>query len=83
VEIARARVFVSPGNPADLAETILLLASDRPKGQSLGLNGRHYMEKYFNRTNLAADMERVLIGAMEPPVPSTPDIPRTPSSNDK
>ena len=83
VEIARAGVFVSPGNPADLAETILLLASDRPKGQSLGLNGRQYMEKYFNRTNLAADMERVLIGAMEPPVPSTPDIPRTPSSNDK
>ena len=78
VETARAGVFVSPGNPVELAKVIQLLASDRPKGQSLGLNGRHYMERYFNRANLAAEMERVVIGAMEPLVPSTPDIPQTP-----
>lgn len=83
VETACAGVFVSPGNPVDLAKAIQNLAGDRLKGQSLGLNGRHYMEKYFNRASLAAEMERVVTGAMEPLAPSSPDIPRTLSSNDK
>jgi glycosyltransferase involved in cell wall biosynthesis len=83
VETAQAGVFVSPGNPVELVKAIQLLAGDLPKGRSLGLNGRHYMEKYFNRASLAAEMERVVIGAMEPLVPSTPDTPQTLSSNDK
>ena len=60
IETAQAGVFVSPGNPAAMADAIRKLANSRETGRKMGLNGREYVERHFNRHEIAAKMENLL-----------------------
>ena len=53
VEKADAGVFVPPGDAAGLAKAILALSSDPARAKVMGQNGRIYIEKYFNRAQIA------------------------------
>jgi len=56
VEDAGAGIFATPGDPLSLANAILTLADDPQKGHEMGLNGRHYVEQHFDRTDLAEEL---------------------------
>ena len=53
VERAGAGVFVRPGDPAELAQAIMTLSKDPARAKVMGQNGRLYIEKYFNRAQIA------------------------------
>ena len=53
VEQAGAGVFVQPGDAAGLAQVILALSSDAARVKVMGQNGRVFVEKYFNRAQIA------------------------------
>lgn len=57
VEEAQAGVMVPPGDPKALAEAIRSLEKDREMIKFLGRNGRNYVKKHFDRSQLA---ERLL-----------------------
>lgn len=61
VERAGAGVFVPPGDAQALANAMLELASGTSKSQRMGLAGRAYLEKHFDRKDLAAQMLAVLL----------------------
>jgi glycosyltransferase involved in cell wall biosynthesis len=56
VEAAAGGVFVPPGDPAALAETLADLADDPPRARAMGLNGRRYLEVHFDRAALAGEL---------------------------
>jgi glycosyltransferase involved in cell wall biosynthesis len=60
IEEASAGVFVSPGNPSALAKAIREMAEDPSEARRMGKAGRAYLEKHFNRPDLAEQMEQVL-----------------------
>ncbi len=53
VKDAKAGIAVLPENPQDLAKQILLIKKDQAYAVSLGKNGRNYVEKHFDRNELA------------------------------
>ncbi len=53
VEAAQAGVFAQPGDPAALAQAVRQLASAPDQAAQMGMNGRRYIEKHFNRRDLA------------------------------
>jgi glycosyltransferase involved in cell wall biosynthesis len=57
VEEAGCGLFVSPGDPAALADAIRFLASDPKRAGRMGSKGKAYLEKNFNREEIA---ERLL-----------------------
>ncbi|MBT3239849.1 MAG: glycosyltransferase family 4 protein [Chloroflexi bacterium] len=57
VEEANAGVFVKPGNSEALAEAILKMFSSPEKSISMGLAGRAYLEKHFDRKVLTEKFE--------------------------
>jgi glycosyltransferase involved in cell wall biosynthesis len=61
VEDAHAGTFVQPGDSQKMAEAILYLANNRDIGYQMGLSGREYIEKHFNRIDLANDMESLML----------------------
>jgi glycosyltransferase involved in cell wall biosynthesis len=61
VEKAQCGIFVEPGNPQALADQIKIMHNDYENTTLLGINGRKYVEKHFNRGALAAKMEQVFI----------------------
>lgn len=61
VEKAQCGIFVEPGNPQALAEQIKIMHNDSENTRLMGKNGREYVEKHFNRGDLAAKMEEVFI----------------------
>lgn len=61
VERASAGIAVPPGKPKALADAILQLFEDRPLAEQMGLNGREYLAKHFNRAELANKLH-VLMG---------------------
>jgi glycosyltransferase involved in cell wall biosynthesis len=60
VELAGCGIFVEPGNPAALAETIRKLASDKEKARQLGLQGRAYLEEHFSRAIIGEKLVNLL-----------------------
>lgn len=64
VEEAEAGVFVQPGNPEDIARGVLSLAEDADMREQMGRNGRECVEKHFERSDQAEQLERVLLGAL-------------------
>lgn len=60
VEEAGAGVFVPPGQPAALAEAIRDLFGRSVEAKRMGLAGRAYLEQHFDRSRLAAAMEKVI-----------------------
>lgn len=61
VEQAGAGVFVPPGDAAALADAIRKLTADPVASQRMGLAGRAYLEKNFERRTLAKQMEDVIL----------------------
>lgn len=61
VEKADAGVFVQPGDPTSLAKAILSLYESPDKTRLMGLNGREYVVKHFDRRTIARQMEQILV----------------------
>jgi glycosyltransferase involved in cell wall biosynthesis len=65
IEEAHCGVFVSPGNPQAMADTIFMLADHKDMASQLGQNGRRYLELHFNRADLAGRLAEVLEGIVD------------------
>ena len=63
VEEARAGVFIHPGDPADLAEAVRRLHQVPHEAQVMGMNGREYVVRHFDRRKIAAQMQDILVKA--------------------
>lgn len=53
VEDARAGIAVPPGDPCALAQAVRQLAENEQQAREMGQSGRLYIEKHFNRRQLA------------------------------
>jgi glycosyltransferase involved in cell wall biosynthesis len=51
---------VPPGNAKALATAITALAADPARQASMGEHGRSYVEKFFNRTELARQYRKII-----------------------
>jgi glycosyltransferase involved in cell wall biosynthesis len=60
VETAKAGLAVEPGNPTALACAIHKLSADRGYSRALGMAGRVYIERYYNRAQLSKQLALVL-----------------------
>jgi len=60
VEAAGAGISVPPGDPAALAAALRTLAGDPEKARAMGLRGRAYVEKHFDRAQLAGKLVRIV-----------------------
>ena len=60
VEDSDSGVFVPPGDDAALARAILNLADNRPETRAMGLRGREFVTKYFNRDQQATEFVSVV-----------------------
>lgn len=57
---AQAGIFVTPGNDQALAEAVLTLANNPTKAQAMGLSGRAYVEKHFERSEQSQGFIKLL-----------------------
>lgn len=60
VESAGAGIFVSPGNPQELAQAVLRLADDPQTARQMGMAGRAYILQNLNREKIANDLNALL-----------------------
>jgi glycosyltransferase involved in cell wall biosynthesis len=60
VEAAEGGIFVSPGDPAALAEAVRNLAANRDRCRRMGRSARAYVEAHFERIQQAEKLEEVL-----------------------
>jgi len=61
IESAGAGIFVPPGDASALANAIRKLADDPVAARRMGKAGRAYLEKHFDRAELANQMEKVIL----------------------
>ena len=54
-------VYYEPENTTELKKAILSLYNSNELIQTYGDNGRQFVEKYFNRDNIAKDFNKELI----------------------
>jgi glycosyltransferase involved in cell wall biosynthesis len=65
IEQAEAGMFVTPGDPAALAQAVDILRADRETAEQMGANGRRYVAAHFERGQWAqqlADVFRQAVG---------------------
>ena len=55
VEDSSSGLFVPPGDDTALARALLSLADNRPEARDMGLRGREFVTKHFNRDQQAAE----------------------------
>jgi glycosyltransferase involved in cell wall biosynthesis len=60
VEGASCGLFVAPGDPVALADAIRYFAADRERAHRMGVNGKAYLERNFNREQIAARLLGVI-----------------------
>ncbi|NMC53182.1 MAG: glycosyltransferase family 4 protein [Chloroflexi bacterium] len=60
VDAAAAGVFVQPGSPSALAQAVRQLFADPAAAKQMGLSGRQYVEKHFDRASLADQLAQLL-----------------------
>jgi colanic acid biosynthesis glycosyl transferase WcaI len=65
MERANAGIFITPEDPAALAEAVMRLAADPVLRESLGRNGRQHILRYFSRQDTAKLYLEVLQGLLE------------------
>jgi glycosyltransferase involved in cell wall biosynthesis len=65
VEEAEAGIFVQPGDSDQLAQVILKLEKDRALGRRMGLSGRRFVEKNFDRSILADEILDIMVEVVE------------------
>ena len=56
VESANAGIFVQPGDPVAMVDAILKLEQNRALGKKMGIAGRQYVERHFDRSIIAESM---------------------------
>jgi glycosyltransferase involved in cell wall biosynthesis len=66
MEQANAGLFITPEDPAALAEAIIQLAANPALRESMGRNGRQHILRYFSRQNTAKLYLEVLQDLLEP-----------------
>lgn len=64
VEQGAAGVFVEPGNPEALAQSIRMLAEDRERATKMGANGRRWVCDHYDRSALANDLATIMQGLL-------------------
>lgn len=57
---AQAGICIPPGDPAAMAQAIQWLADHPEERRTMGLNGRRYVVKNFDRTKLAEELVNIL-----------------------
>jgi glycosyltransferase involved in cell wall biosynthesis len=60
VEEAGGGIYVPPGDPQAMAKVIRTMADNPEKTRQMGQAGRAYLEKHFDRAELAAKLEALL-----------------------
>ncbi|MBW8010634.1 MAG: glycosyltransferase family 4 protein [Chloroflexi bacterium] len=60
VEGAEAGIFVQPGEPEALTQAIRQLAAQPDMAREMGLAGRYYVEKHFDRIKLASTLHDLI-----------------------
>ena len=60
VESAGCGVFCQPGDSQKLAEAVRFLYNNQKKAEQMGLNGRDYLEKNFNRKHIADKLAELM-----------------------
>lgn len=60
VENAQAGIFVPPGNPEALANTIKSLNNNHQMCKEMGESGRNYVEEYYDREKLADQLAIIM-----------------------
>jgi len=60
VEEARCGIFIQPGNPQELASAILWMSNHPIERKKMGKSGRIYLEKHFNRNEIADTFNKVI-----------------------
>ncbi|MBA3074566.1 MAG: glycosyltransferase family 4 protein [Anaerolineae bacterium] len=65
VEEAQCGKFVEPGDPQALADQLKIMHNNVDNTKRMGKNGREYVEQFFNRSVLAAKMEKVFYSLVE------------------
>jgi glycosyltransferase involved in cell wall biosynthesis len=59
VEEAGGGVFIPPGDPKGLSDTIKLLISEPDRLHEMGVSARKYLEENFRRADQADAMEKI------------------------
>ena len=67
VEAAQCGIFVPPGDPLALAQTVRKLAADPAASRRMGLAGRQYLEQNFSRSALAEKLVGILADMLPRP----------------
>jgi glycosyltransferase involved in cell wall biosynthesis len=60
VEKAKCGLFVTPGDAKQLSEKVLWLMNHKEESKNMGLAGRKYLEKHFNRQELSDQFIRII-----------------------
>jgi glycosyltransferase involved in cell wall biosynthesis len=60
IDQAHAGLFYEPENAKDMADKMLLMASDRTQLNQMGENARNYVSEHFNRNLIAGTFKEVL-----------------------
>lgn len=60
IEKGQAGLYVEPGNPSALADSILQLAADRASVKQMGEAGRRWVCARYDRSNLASDFAVIM-----------------------
>ena len=55
IKKGNAGLFFEPENESDLAEKAIYLNANREKIDEFGMNGRKYVEEYFNRNTIGKE----------------------------
>jgi glycosyltransferase involved in cell wall biosynthesis len=61
IEDSEGGLFVKPGDPAALVDAVKLLAGDPVRREQMGRNARRYVEKHFQRSDQALELERLIL----------------------
>jgi glycosyltransferase involved in cell wall biosynthesis len=65
VEQAEAGIAVTPGDSHALSQAILYLSHHPEKAQTMGDNAHQYVEDYFDRNLIAAQLMNIMLGMVE------------------
>jgi glycosyltransferase involved in cell wall biosynthesis len=74
IEEGRCGVCFEPENPAQLASAVVRLADEPAVGSQLGLNGREFVQRDFNRETLALRFLDLLQRTVARGVPCIPNV---------
>ena len=60
VEKAQCGIFCEPGNPTEISKAINFLYNNQAEAEKMGINGRSYLEKHFDRQEIAEKLCKLI-----------------------